>query len=200
MRRLRAFLVVSATLIVGVLVGLRLFIPWALGAELAFLRASTNGASYGVDLQALRFGDRGLIPTVTAGGLSMKSMMGDLRCDEVAIRPLIVPSLLHWAPTARLTVTRGALSLPGGVDRRVDGTMTCSLSSGTIVLSDVAITGDLSARGDVLVAPNQGRILEAHMSISVPDDMDGAMTVLSRLLPLKRGDDGIWTLNRERGQ
>ncbi|PIE54859.1 MAG: hypothetical protein CSA35_04390 [Dethiosulfovibrio peptidovorans] len=201
MRRFRAFLAIAVALITGILVGIRLFIPWALGAELAFLQASSYASSYGADLQVLRFGDRGVIPTVTMRGLSLNSsMMGNLRCDEVAVRPLIMESVLHWSPTAQLTVSRGVLALPGGVDHRLDGAMTCLLSSGTILLSDVALTGDLSAQGRVSISPERGKILEADMVISVPEDMDGAMTVLSQLFPMKRSPDGTWALSREGGK
>lgn len=184
---------------VGMIAGIRLFFPWEKVLELSFLKGAQIGNVSGLDIRAEAFSVDGALPSFVVKKAKIKAFMGEIRINEIRITPSLWKTLFTLAPSAEIDVEEGVLSL-GGKDSSFSGSVACSLLKGAVSLEEWNFGGDLSVKGKVKFSMKNKKILLAAMSIKAPSEMDGPLSAASSMLPLKKGDDGIWILSREEGK
>lgn len=195
MKKVRSAIILIFALILGLMVGARIFLPWEEMAELAFLRLSSR-APAGVTLRSDGFFVQGLIPSPGVKGLEVKSFMGAVKMGSIKVTPILIGSLIRLAPTVRVEMNRSVATV-GGESISFEGEMFVSLKSDMISVRDVDIVGGLMAKGYMEVSTATSKIIRADMTLKGPKELEGAFSAASAMMPLKRGSDGVWSLKRE---
>ncbi|EFC90185.1 hypothetical protein Dpep_0153 [Dethiosulfovibrio peptidovorans DSM 11002] len=200
MRRIRSVLAALLILSFGLIIGLRLFLPWEDLGELAFLEASRELSRSGIFLQASRFDDEGVVPVFVVDRVEMEGFGGGATFETVKVRPMPLRSIILGKPTASIELIGGAVSLPGDRGRRIGGSLEVSYGQGRITIAEIEMAGDIKASGSLSISPNKGRIVEADVTLKTPADLDGALSMASRFMPLSRNGEGDWILKRKGGK
>lgn len=196
MRKSLGFAALFMSLAVGITLGARLFFPWEKALELVFLRISQRAVSIGLDLSAREFEVSGLLPSFRIKGLKVLSFMGETDIKDVSVTPLLFKTLLARSPKASLTLDQGTMPL-GETSGSFSGSVICSLRDSVIATENWDVTGDLALKGFLYYSAALGKITKAHMSLRVPDSLDGALSLASSMVPLKKQGPGEWVISRK---
>ncbi|SMG21364.1 type II secretion system protein GspN [Dethiosulfovibrio salsuginis] len=195
MKRIKYFLFPSLALIVGLVVGIRVFFPWEDVTELVFLKA-TSSLPAGVTAEAKDFSVDGFIPAPTVRALDINVLMGSIRITSLKITPMLTNSIKNFAPTVFVDIDRATMDMGGSLASFTGGMVVC-LRPKAVSVSDVDIKGDLMAQGNMDFSLTTSKISQADMVLKTPEEMSGALSALSAMLPLKRESDGLWKLKRQ---
>ncbi|MCF4150752.1 hypothetical protein L2W58_02965 [Dethiosulfovibrio sp. F2B] len=185
--------------LLGLLIGSRLFIPWNEISELGFLRVSSSlYGSTETTISARDFSNEGIFPTFSFKGVDIDGLGIQVHLEslKVAVKPL--SSVLTGRVVVDVYLNKGSLSLPGDQPRSFGGNFNCSYGEEEIEISDVDIKGDISASGKSTMSVSNKRITEADMAFSVPETMEGVFPMAKKYLPLSKGEDGTWLLRRKK--
>ena len=194
MKRLKSVLAISFALMIGLLVGARLFLPWEELIEVTFLRGTAK-----VQAEAVGYFVQGTIPTMGVKGLELKAPMGSIRINSLKATPLIIKSITNLAPTVRLELER-AIAGVGGTETTFGGVIVLSMGRGALSIKDLKLQGGLEARGKMDISLETSRITQADVAIKAPQELSGVLSAASTMMPLTQGADGVWNLKREEGQ
>nr|WP_321499736.1 type II secretion system protein GspN [uncultured Dethiosulfovibrio sp.] len=195
MKRITSFLFPSLALIVGLVVGIRVFSPWEDMTELVFLKA-TSSLPAGMTAEAKGFSVDGFIPAPTVRGLDINVLMGSVRMTSLKITPMLTNSIKNFAPTVYVDIDRATMDMGGSLASFTGGMVVC-LRPKVVSVSDVDIKGDLMAQGNMAFSLATSKISQADMVLKTPEEMSGVLSALSAMLPLKRESDGLWKLKRQ---
>lgn len=194
MKRLKSALILLFALVIGLLTGLRLFMPWEKITETAFLKATAN-----VPAEAISYFVEGIVPALGVRGLELKAPMGSIVLESLKGTPLLTRSLLSMAPTVRLDLER-AVAQFGGTSTSFRGEIILSLKGGEVSVKDLNLQGGLEIQGNMDLSLETSRIIRADVTIKAPKELGGILSAASAMMPLTQGPEGIWNLKRERGQ
>lgn len=198
MKKIRFVVTLVLALLLGLLVGARLFMPWNEITELAFLKASSRTPD-GVTLDSKSYFVQGLIPSLGIRGIELKTFMGSVSVDSLKTTPLLTASLMSLSPTALVEID-GAMTNVGGKDSSFRGSLVVSIKPGRVSIEKLNLTGDLSTKGGLDISLETSKIIRADMTLECPKELEGALSAASAMMPLERGTDGVWTLKREEAE
>jgi len=174
------------------------FFPWEKAGEYALNMADDRVSSSGAALSWQEVDSRGsLDPVIHVRGLEVRTFAGVVSIPELVVRPLPARSLAVMGPAFDVEYSRGIFSFTlGGLSPayETEGSFTVQVRGNTFGLEDVAVDGDLSARGDLSLDRNSRRLTVADLVLEVPENMEGILYSTSSFLPLRKMETGQWRL------
>jgi hypothetical protein len=189
----------AAALFAGLITGLFIFFPWNAAATFAVNGAMDKAARSGIYITA---GDR-YIEGATSKTVVLRSVKADFPVFSVSLSELrITPSLLTLLfGGARFDVKTGRGALVPMMGEKLEwmsSEAAVAENGGNLSVSDIKMTGKLSASGFLELSPEKGKITKADLKIKSPPeaDMMFRMAAASGLIPISSAKPGEWRIER----
>lgn len=173
--------------------------PWDSALKYGLTEAGSRAAEKGIALSAgTSSAAGGLEPLFRCGELRVRHPLGGLEVmrGEARLKPL--ESLLARGVVLDVRLGPGRFETMTGQSMSWErGALSVILRPDRVVMQDLDLSGELSARGELEISPVRGRILRAMVELGTPVKADGMMQALTAFLPLKRVKSGEWRLERK---
>ena len=184
----------------GLIVGTVLFFPWEMTAEYSASKAAMAAAQKNIcmsysDIYTEGLLDRELICTGVTADLPAFS----IKISEVRFDPSLIKSILSLSLRGNVYLGRGEITT---VTRQklkwTSGTAKLSVKNDMLYLDDLALSGDVTAKGFINLSMDTGKIANSDLTARFPHEFDRALQMLStmRIINLTKVSPGEWRITR----
>jgi hypothetical protein len=184
----------------GLIVGTVLFFPWEMTAEYSASKAAMAAAQKNIcmsysDIYTEGLLDRELICTGVTADLPAFS----IKISEVRFDPSLIKSILSLSLRGNVYLGRGEITT---VTRQklkwTSGTAKLSVKNDMLYLDDLALSGDVTAKGYINLSMDTGKIANSDLTARFPHEFDRALQMLStmQIINLTKVSPGEWRITR----
>lgn len=134
----------------------------------------------------------------TVHGLRVEMSTAGIEVDRIEFTPAIT-SLFTGGVKAHVVTGRGSITL---ITRQKITWNRCTfdikVNDSVIEIKDINVTGELKARGTLLISRRTGKIIKSEMTLTVPEELDKTLSMVERtkLMPLRKNSPGMWKVVR----
>lgn len=184
----------------GLIVGTVLFFPWETTAEYSVSKAAMAAAQKNIcmsysDIYTEGLIDRELICTGVTADLPAFS----IKISEVRFDPSLIKSILSLSLRGNVYLGRGEITtLTRQKLKWTSGTAKLSVKNDMLYLDDLALSGDVTAKGFINLSMDTGKIANSDLTARFPHEFDRALQMLStmRIINLTKVSPGEWRITR----
>lgn len=184
----------------GLIVGTVLFFPWETTAEYSASKAAMAAAQKNIcmsysDIYTEGLIDRELICTGVTADLPAFS----IKISEVRFDPSLIKSILSLSLRGNVYLGRGEITtLTRQKLKWTSGTAKLSVKNDMLYLDDLALSGDVTAKGFINLSMDTGKIANSDLTARFPHEFDRALQMLStmRIINLTKVSPGEWRITR----
>lgn len=173
--------------------------PWERSLQWGLTSAQNVAAEKGVSFScASSSADDRVSPLFMCGGLKVRHALGGLELARADARFHPLSSVLSRGVLLDVKLGPGRFQTMTGQELGwTEGTCSLLIRRETVFIQDLALSGDLTAKGYIEVSASKGRIVKAAVELTTPGEVESMMQALSAILPLKRVKAGEWRLERK---
>lgn len=137
-------------------------------------------------------------PLFRCGDLQVRHSLGGLEMVRVEARLRPLSSAIKRGIYLDVRLGPGRFeALTGQKLSWTKGSCSLLVRGQSVVVDDLDLEGDVSAKGSLEVSTSEGRISRAAVELKTPGETETMMQALSAILPLKRVKAGEWRLERK---
>ena len=173
------------------------FFPFGQGAELIWLRTVRAAGERGFALDAAYVSASGFLPSAELANVRFKSVLLSGEAGKVTASLSLKDSIAALAPVLQVRFERVSANVPvpGESPLYLDlAEGKVALRPGRLEAFELRASGDLEASGRAVFTPSPFSLAEADISLG--GRRANLLEALGPVLPLRRGEGGIWRLRK----
>ena len=186
--------------IAGLFIGIVLLFPLDIAAEYAADSAAAAAAEKNIWLSYGEIEAEGILnKNIICKKISVDTAVLSLRASDIRTDPMVFASLLSLSKTAGIFIGKGDVAVITGQRLKWNSASAkIRVKGDSLSLSDIAMTGDIIARGYAYISRSTGKISRADVTVRFSPELDTFAVMLSdmNILPMTRIASGEWRITK----
>lgn len=186
--------------IAGLFIGIVLLFPLDIAAEYAADSAAAAAAEKNIWLSYGEIEAEGILnKNIICKKISVDTAVLSLRASDIRTDLMVFASLLSLSKTAGIFIGKGDVAVITGQRLKWNSASAkIRVKGDSLSLSDIAMTGDIIARGHAYISRSTGKISRADVTVRFSPELDPFAVMLSgmNILPMTRIASGEWRITK----
>lgn len=186
--------------IAGLFIGIVLLFPLDIAAEYAADSAAAAAAEKNIWLSYGEIEAEGILnKNIICKKISVDTAVLSLRASDIRTDPMVFASLLSLSKTAGIFIGKGDVAVITGQRLKWNSASAkIRVKGDSLSLSDIAINGDIIARGYAYISRSTGKISRSDVTVRFSPELDTFAVMLSdmNILPMTRIASGEWRITK----